>query len=108
MRVFTIPPSRPFLRALIDALIDGRLVEGFEARGDPGRLADVSLYLPTRRACRLARDTFLEAIDTDAVILPRIVALGDVDEDDLVFAQSADAEASLAIPPASADFCSRA
>lgn len=100
MRVFTIPPSRPFLRALIDALIDGRLVEGFEARGDPGRLADVSLYLPTRRACRLARDTFLEAIDTDAVILPRIVALGDVDEDDLVFAQSADAEASLAIPPA--------
>lgn len=100
MRVFTIPPSRPFLRVLIDALVDGRLVEGFQARGDPGRLADVSLYLPTRRACRLARDAFLEAIDADAVILPRIVALGDVDEDELIFAQSADAEASLAIPPA--------
>jgi ATP-dependent helicase/nuclease subunit B len=79
MRVFNVPLSVPFLRAVIAGLIDGRLVEGFEARNQPARLADATLYLPTRRAMRLAREVFLDELNTDAVILPRIVALGDID-----------------------------
>jgi ATP-dependent helicase/nuclease subunit B len=102
MRVFSVPLSVPFLRTVIAALIDGRLVNGFEALRNPERLADATLYLPTRRAVRVAREMFLDALDTDAVILPRIVALGDIDEDELVFAdeaeQFADA-APLEIPP---------
>jgi len=90
MRVFSVPVSVPFLRSVIAALIDGRLVEGFEARGNPARLADATLYLPTRRAMRLAREVFLEELKTDAAILPRIVALGDIDEDELIFADEAD------------------
>ena len=36
--------SRPrFLRSVIAALVDGRLVDGFEARSDPARLAAATL-----------------------------------------------------------------
>ncbi|MBV9556736.1 MAG: double-strand break repair protein AddB, partial [Pseudolabrys sp.] len=39
-----------------------------------------------RRACRLAREVFLEASGGDAAILPRVTAIGDIDEDELIFA----------------------
>jgi ATP-dependent helicase/nuclease subunit B len=39
MRVFSVPVSAPFLRTVIAALVDGRLVAGFEARNDPAKLA---------------------------------------------------------------------
>jgi ATP-dependent helicase/nuclease subunit B len=102
MRVFNVPASAPFLRTLIAALVDGRLVEGFTARANPDRLAQATLYLPTRRAGRMAREIFLDVLGTDAVILPRIVALGDIDEDELEFAEAAEqlgGSAPLDIPP---------
>jgi ATP-dependent helicase/nuclease subunit B len=89
MRVFNVPASAPFLRTVIAALVDGRLVDGFDARANPERLAQATLYLPTRRAGRMARAIFLDVLGTDAVMLPRIVALGDIDEDELEFAQAA-------------------
>ena len=88
---------------LIDALRAGKLVPGFPATRDPLELARATLYLPTRRACRLAREVFLDRLDGDAAILPRIVALGDLDEDEIAFAEAATgelAEAALALPPA--------
>src|SRR5665811_1744655 len=87
MRVFSVPVSAPFLRTVISALVDGRLVAGFEARSDPARLAQATLYLPTLRAGRMAREIFLDELKTEAVVLPRIVALGDIDEDELAFAE---------------------
>ena len=57
---------------------------------DPLKLAQATLYLPTRRAGRLAREIFLDELKTDAAILPRIVALGDIDEDELAFAEGAE------------------
>lgn len=89
MRVFNVPSSAPFLHTVIAALADGRLVPGFDAHAHPERLADVTLYLPTRRAGRMAREVFLEVLGTDAVLLPRIVALGSVDEDELEFSDAA-------------------
>ncbi len=102
MRVFNIPASVPFLRTVIAALIDGELIAGFEARAQPERLADATLYLPTQRACRMAREVFLDVLGTDAVLLPRIKALGGIDEDELEFAQAESGEefAALDIPPA--------
>jgi ATP-dependent helicase/nuclease subunit B len=88
-RVFTIPASAPFVPTLLRALIDGKLVLGFPAARDPLALAGATLYLPTRRACRLARDLFLDVTGEGAAILPRIVAVGDVDEDEIIFAQAA-------------------
>ena len=100
-RVFNIPSSAPFLPTLIAALTDGRL--GFRFADEPLALAASTVYLPTRRACRLARDAFLDVLNTDAAILPRIVALGDIDEDEIAFAEAAAgaiAEDALSLPPA--------
>ncbi|HET7163523.1 MAG TPA: double-strand break repair protein AddB, partial [Pseudolabrys sp.] len=102
-KVFNIPASARFLPELIDALRGGRLIEGFPTSRDPLELARATLYLPTRRACRMARDAFLTALEGHAAILPRIVALGDLDEDEIIFADAATAELAedtLALPPA--------
>jgi ATP-dependent helicase/nuclease subunit B len=102
MRVFSVPVSVPFLRTVVAALLDGRLVDGFEARTNPTKLAQATLYLPTRRAGRMAREIFLDVLNADAVVLPRIVALGDIDEDELAFAEQAEpygSAAPLDIPP---------
>jgi ATP-dependent helicase/nuclease subunit B len=102
MRVLSVPSSVPFLRAVVAALIDGHLVEGFEARTRPERLAAATLYLPTRRAGRLVREVFLGELRTQAVLLPRIVALGDIDEDELAFAEEGESyggTTALELPP---------
>jgi ATP-dependent helicase/nuclease subunit B len=88
-RVFTIPASAQFLPVLIDALMNDRLGLGFKPSGDPLALSDVTIYLPTRRATRLVRETFLDIVEGDAAILPRLVSLNDVDEDEIVFAEAA-------------------
>jgi ATP-dependent helicase/nuclease subunit B len=101
-RVFNIPASAPFLPVLIGALLDGKLIAGFPVAGDPLALAQATLYLPTRRACRRAREIFLQVSGGDAAILPRIAAIGDVDEDEIVFADAATgalAQAALDLPP---------
>jgi ATP-dependent helicase/nuclease subunit B len=101
--IFTIPASVPFVPTLIRALVDGKLVPGFPVGRDPLALAGATLYLPTRRAGRLARDLFLDATGASAAILPRIVAIGDVDEDEIVFAEAATGglgAQALELPPA--------
>ena len=110
--VFTIPASAPFLPTLIEALNAGRL--GFAVADDPLALAAATIYLPTRRACRLMRDAFLNGTKSDAAILPRIVALGDIDEDEIAFGDAATGEIAaeaLALPEAigglNGGFCSR-
>src|ERR1700720_234215 len=100
-RVFNIPASAPFLPTLIKALHDGKL--GFDFADDPLALSSATLYLPTRRACRLMREAFLDELRGDGAILPRIVAIGDIDEDEIAFAESAGggiAADALALPPA--------
>ena len=84
-RVFTIPASAPFLTTLISNLVQGRIL-GSVTGDDPLALAAGTIYLPTRRACRLARDSFLDVLGTRAAILPRLIPLGDVDEDEFAFA----------------------
>lgn len=98
-RVFTIPASAPFVPTLIRALLDGTL--GFPFAHDPLALAGATLYLPTRRACRLVRDGFLDIAGGRAAILPRVVPLGDLDEDEIAFAQAAMPDTTtLDLPPA--------
>ncbi len=78
--VFTIPPGAPFLDTLVAALFDGRLIDGFDASA-PFALADVTLYLPTRRSARAIRESFLSKLGRP-LLLPRIRTLGDIDEDE--------------------------
>src|SRR5258707_14229981 len=76
-RVFTIPPSAPFLPTLIRALRDGRLVAGFTP--GPPDFADVTIFLPTRRACLLSRRTFLPGLGVPTAVLPRLEPNGHIE-----------------------------
>ncbi|MCK0207497.1 double-strand break repair protein AddB [Starkeya koreensis] len=96
--LFTIPPSAPFVATLADALLDGRLIEGFAPRGDPMELAGATIFLPTRRAGRLLAEALRERAGCGVTLLPRIVPLGDVDEDALAFAESF-TDPPRAVPP---------
>jgi ATP-dependent helicase/nuclease subunit B len=101
--LYTIPASVPFLPTLIATLTGKKPVQGFPTAQDPLALAAVTLFLPTRRACRLAREVFLQVLGTNAALLPRIVAIGDLDEDEIVFSQmatGASAADALALPGA--------
>jgi ATP-dependent helicase/nuclease subunit B len=98
--VFTIPASAPFLPTLIGALKDGVLIDGFPGSADPLALARATLFLPTRRVCALARETFLDVLGIDAAVLPRIVPLGDIDEDELAFADTAGGARAIELPEA--------
>ena len=61
-RVLSIPPGAPFLPTLADALLTGRLVPDFRVDGDPLALADVTIYVPTRRAARELRSRLRRAL----------------------------------------------
>lgn len=87
-RVFNIPASAPFLPELVRALMAGRLIDDFPGTDGALALANATIYLPTRRACRQLRESFLAVTGTPAAILPRIVAVGDIDEDELIFADA--------------------
>ncbi|BBE73347.1 double-strand break repair protein AddB [Oharaeibacter diazotrophicus] len=80
-RVFTVPPAAPFLPTLSRALVEGVLVPGLDVRADPMALAAVTVYLPTRRAARALAGALSDALGGGTVILPRILPLGDVDDD---------------------------
>ena len=75
-RIFTIPAGLPF----VDALAAGLWAE---AGGEPAALARATVLLPTRRACRSAREAFLRLRQGRPTLLPRLMALGDMDENDL-------------------------
>ena len=85
MRVFNIPASISFLPCAIDALLSGRLIASFVPRDNPALLAKATLYLPTQRACRAAREVFLDQLGGEAAILPRIIAVGNLDGDVIDF-----------------------
>ena len=52
--------------------------------GDPLGLGRLTLLLPTRRGIRAVRDAFLRHSGGRAMLLPRMRAIGDVDEDELL------------------------
>ena len=81
-RLFSIPPGVPFLRTLATSLCEGRLVESFRFDpADPLALADVTVFVPTRRAARALRSEFVERLGGRSTILPVIRPLGEIDDD---------------------------
>jgi len=86
--VYTIGASAPFAATLAHGL--------FARMGrDPLALASVTIYLPTRRAARGFGDAFAQALG-GAALLPQFRALGDLDDEELLFG----AEPELSLPPA--------
>lgn len=93
MNVFSIPTGLPF----VDALADGLLAR---AGSDPLRLSAMTVLLPTRRAIRSLKEAFLRRIGDEGregvLLLPRMMTLGDLDEDELLFQGRLEAQ----LPPA--------
>jgi ATP-dependent helicase/nuclease subunit B len=85
MNLFTIPPHVPFLDTLAAAWLH---------EDDPLAVARGIILLPTRRAARALAEAFLRGSGGRALLLPRIVALGALDEAPLAL------EGALALPPA--------
>ncbi|MGU3536657.1 double-strand break repair protein AddB [Methylobacterium sp. A54F] len=79
-RVLTVAPGTPFLPALAEALVSGRLVGDLGA--DPLALASVTIFLPTRRAARALGAVLAERLGA-AALLPRMIPLGEADEAEL-------------------------
>ncbi|MCX5494931.1 double-strand break repair protein AddB [Kaistia dalseonensis] len=99
-RVFSILPGAPFLPTLVDALFTGRFGALADPAEDPLALAEVTIFLPTRRAARVLHAAILERVGGRAVILPSIRPIGDVDEEDLLLEPAEDPAARLVLPPA--------
>jgi ATP-dependent helicase/nuclease subunit B len=73
--IWTVPPHVPFLDALASGLIE-------RAKGDPVALTEMTVLLPTRRACRALRDAFLRQSPAKALLLPRLRAVGALGDDE--------------------------
>lgn len=88
--VFTVEPGAPFMEALlagIEAIVRDLRCEA----------ADLTLFLPNRRSLRTFREAFLERRQGRPGFLPRLYALGDLDEEEASFPPLAfSAEAALA------------
>jgi ATP-dependent helicase/nuclease subunit B len=89
--IFTIAAGLPFA----DTLARG-LIERFDAGNNPLALADVTIYLPTRRAVRTLGERFAYILG-GAALLPQLVPLGDIDDDEAQFDLS---QESLELLPA--------
>jgi ATP-dependent helicase/nuclease subunit B len=85
-RIYTVPPGRPFLTALAEALLAGNLPTPGGARPAPMQLADVTLLLPTRRATRALQEAFLAAGGGGAMLLPKIRPIIGSGEEPTLFA----------------------
>lgn len=79
--VFSIEPGLDFAPVVVASLLEGRLFL-LPDRADPLWLADLVLYVPTRRAAKLFEHAFVEAAGGRPVILPDIRPLAEAGDDD--------------------------
>src|SRR3974390_2415129 len=98
LNLYTIGPDRPFLATLASGLIS-------VTADDPLNLSRVTILLPTRRAVRSLRESFLcaTADGGDAgtpLLLPRMRPIGDLDSEELSLVDGVADYGSLGVPPA--------
>lgn len=91
--LFVIPLGLSFVDALARSLLA-------QAGDDPMALARHLILLPNRRSVRALGEAFLRAAEGRAILMPRIGALGDLDEGELFGLEGPEA---LDIPPAMAE-----
>jgi ATP-dependent helicase/nuclease subunit B len=93
-KIWHIAPEDNFLVALADGVWTR-----FGVTSDFA-LSDVTILLPTRRACRVLQNAFLQRAGDAVILLPRMMPLGDLDQDALFFESEGGIGADfLTIPP---------
>jgi ATP-dependent helicase/nuclease subunit B len=83
LNLAALPPHRPFLDAVAARWLA-------DSGPDPLAIADGLILLPTRRAARALAEAFLRVSGGRPLLLPRITALGAVDEMPLTLAGALD------------------
>lgn len=75
-KIYNLPAGIPFADALAHKLL-------CDTAGNETQLTKYKILLPTRRACRNLRDSFLRLSNGKPLLLPQMQPIGDVDEDNL-------------------------
>ncbi len=93
--IYNIPAGQSFADALALGILE-------RTSKDPLLLSDCTILLPSRRGCRTLRDAFLRLSGGNAVLLPAMHPIGEVDADEvlMMLAGEEDMLQSLDIPPA--------
>ena len=78
--IFTVPAHQSMVEVLAQGLMDRYGPDS--GHGDPLAMGRVQLFLPTRRAARTLREAFLRLSNGQALLLPRILPLGAVDDEE--------------------------
>ena len=92
--VYTIAAGAPFVDVLAAGIVE-------RVGDDPADLAAATVLLPTRRACRALAEAFLRLSDGRPMLLPRLMPLGDIDEDAVALGDDEVAASGLLdLPPA--------
>ena len=94
-KVFSLPSERSFADTLAQELCK-------RAGDDPEYLASHLILLPNRRACRGLREAFLRQSEGRPLLLPRLLATGDTEEEELLLSDplALPDEAGAALPEA--------
>ena len=98
--LYHIQAQDPFMETFVSGFLH-RLAQEYDLTHDPLALSRQTILLPTRRAGRSLREAFLRATEGRSQILPRILPLGDVEDDALAsHAALLGLSQDLSIPPA--------
>lgn len=79
--IFTVPAGAPFLDALASAILSGNLPIAGGKPPSAIELPNITLLMPTRRATRALQEAFLRAGSGRAMLLPKITAIAEGQED---------------------------
>jgi len=88
-RLVTIAPHAPFLPLLVDRVLDGTLLNGWDLSG-PFGLSDITIILPTRRSRLVLAELFAQRLG-GAALLPDIKTFGGESADEEPFLPPVDA-----------------
>jgi ATP-dependent helicase/nuclease subunit B len=92
--IYNIPSGGCFAEVLAQGLLE-------RTKDDPFSLSEYLLLLPSRRSARILREAFLRLSGGEALLLPRMQPVGDVDADDVsIFLAGESAEDVTDFPPA--------
>ncbi len=86
---FTIPSDQDFLKILANYLLN---------KNTQYQLAQYIIFLPTQRACKKLEEDLLNASKDGAVLLPRMIPLGQVEEDEITLSGIEESEFGVNLP----------
>ena len=96
-KVFNVPSSVAFVDAVAQKFLD-------EYSDCPLGLSEVLFLLPNRRACQNLKEAFVRAQGLKPTLLPQMMPLGDVEEDELFVSGFDFSEELKNLPPAVPSF----